>query len=1122
MLYTNCHYSKPVQVKKLLLYKPFLFTVILIVSASLHVSAGPYAQGISITLQSVGLKKAMIEIEKKTEYRFLYNDAIIPSEKKVTIEANNMPVSDFFQKLFSGTGLSYRILDNNLVVLKDNPEQLNNLTDQKITGRVTNASGEPVTGASVIIKGSKIGTTTDANGNFSISVPDNNAVLIISYVGYDSQEIPVAGKTSLLISLQPSSKALADVVVIGYGTANKRDLTGSIVKVNGKDIADKPNSNPLSSVQGKVAGVSVVNSGELGKEPDIRIRGTISRTQTKPLYVVDGIFQSNIDFLNPSDIESMEILKDPSSLAIFGVRGANGVIIITTKKARTGQLTVNFSTSVGFKKLVNKIKLTDATGFKTLYNELLENQGSDPDPTLSLYNGNSDWVDLISQNGFINYNNISISQGTDKNKFYMGLGYIDEGGLIKHESQKKYLLSLNDELKVSKSLRFGFNIDGYRQQYPETQARDFSSAINATPIVEPYNAEQGVYNRLPSNIGGPQINNPLMMVDLTQGTDRKYTYRTVGSIFGELNFLQHFTFKATYYGDLGFTSERKYTPLINNYSAESGTIGPAGGYAQTQVYQSEVKNFTYQQEYLLTYKNQFGDHGLTAMAGFSTNYNNYSETNGKVKEAQNQHIPDDERFWYLDNFFADPSSKITAISPGRDIFNNPLPLEWEQATVSFLGRVLYNYKGKYMLNASFRRDGSSDISSSNRYQNFGAVGAAWEISKEDFMQDQKVFDYLKLKASWGVLGNQYTAIHYPFYPLLIANQTAVFGNNVIPGYVPSFYPNPDLKWETVTSKEIGIETRVLNNRLNLEINYFDKLTDNLLTPLPSLNGAVAGITNGGKISNNGIEITAGWSDKVSRDFTYSINANITTLNNKVKELYQTGYQIFDGPSITTTGEPIGSFFGYIQEGIYQNADDIAKSPDASALGDYGPGDIKFKDVNGDGKIDVNDRTIIGNPTPQFIYGFSLGAAYTGLDLSIDFQGVSGNDIFRNWGNGSSFAVFNFREARLGRWTGEGTSNFEPEINDAKGINKNASTYMIEDGSYLRIRNLQIGYNFTPSQLSKIHCKSLRIYLNAQNIATFKSNSGFTPEFTGTATQFGVDGGSYPVPAIYSAGINVSF
>lgn len=1093
-------------------------TVLLTALSICQVMAKAKAQeNITLSIDKLAINKVLNTIEKQGYYRFVYNSNLKNLNQRISTDFKDAPITYVLNNILSGTGLMYNILEDNLIVIHEDKSLVQDIT---VKGKVSDATGVALPGASVTIKGTSKGVTTDENGDFTISAPEE-AILVISSVGYKTQEVSVNNQATISVYLEPSTtQQLNEVVVIGYGTANKRDLTGSIVRIGGKEVADKPNTNPVASLQGKVAGLSVINDGKPGQEPDIRIRGTISRFQTKPLYVVDGLLNDNINFLNSNDIESIEILKDPSSLAIFGVRGANGVIIVTTKKAKAGQTTVNFNTSMGVKKIVDKVKMTDAAGFKTLFDEQRQLQGTAPFAYYDKFTGNSDWIDLISQNNpIVSTNNISISSGTEKNKLYAGVGYIREQGLIKYETLEKILLNFSDELKVSKSIKIGFNLNGYKADLP--QLHSYSSAINATPIVEPFNKEFGVYNRLPNEIGGPQIGNPLL-IDAYKYTDLSQEYRGITSIFAEINFLKDFTFRATYYGDFGFNNERKYTPLINVYGAEDNSVNPQSGYTATEVYQKENRFTKLQQEYLLTYKKDFGDHSLTAMGGFTTYYSTYSETNGRVRQpAGGTPIPYDKRFWYLDNFFGDPASRVSAISTDNDIFGNPLPLEWQQATVSMLFRALYNYKGKYLLNASFRRDGSSEISPSNRYQNFIAVGAAWEVSQEKFMEDQNIFDFLKLKGSWGVLGNQYVGIHYPFYPQLVGGQTAVFGNNLIPAYTPAYLADPNLKWETVTSIEGGFEMATLGNKLRLEANYFHKLTDNLLTIFPGVGGTKPGITNAGKVENKGIEASASWSDKLSNGLEYTISGNITTLSNKVRSLYKTGFDIIDGASRTTEGYPIGYFYGYEVEGVYQSYADKLKSPVASSLGDYGPGDLKFKDQNNDGVIDDKDRTMIGNPTPDFIYGFSLGAGFKGFDISIDFQGTYGNEIYRDWGNGSTFAPFNYRAVRLDRWTGAGTSNWEPAPT-GHSINLQNSTYMIEDGSYLRIRNIQLGYNFSSAALSKVKIKTLRIYLNAQNLKTFKNNSGFTPEFGGSAIRFGVDAGSYPVPAIYSAGLNVTF
>lgn len=968
---------------------------------------------------------------------------------------------------------------------------------------VDKKTGEALIGASILEKGTTNGSITNVDGEFSLAVHPN-AVLVASYVGYNTEEIKAA-KGTIRIELSEDTKTLEEVVVVGYGTASKRDLTGSIVKVSSKDLEGKPNTNPISSLQGKVTGLSVVNSGQPGVDPDIRIRGTVSKNQTKPLYIIDGIFNDNINFVNPADIESMEVLKDPSSLAIFGVRGANGVIIVTTKKGQSGKVTVNLNSSLGVKNIVGTPQMTDRTGFITLYDEQRANQGVAAYANYGLFQGNTNWIDLISQkNALVNNNNLSISSGTDNNKFYLGLGYMDEQGLIKYENYNKFTANINDELKLTKNLKLGVSINVSKAQMP--QLHDFISALNATPIVEPYNTTYGVYNKLPDEIGGPQIGNPLMYVEGNKNTVLADQYRFIANTFAEYTFLKHFSFKANYFADLGFDNGTTYIPKYQVYTAESDAVVDWNSKSSVTQYRSAYTK--YQQDYLLTYKNQFGDHNITLLGGFTTYYEDYNLIQGSVSQyAGGDPIPNDKRWWYLNVYpYGDPSSTTSTST------------EWDRSTVSTLFRALYNYKSKYSLNASFRRDGSSEISPSHRYQNFWALGGAWYVTQEKFMQNQTIFDNLKIKASVGQLGNQYTDQHYPYYPNYVAGSTAVFGNNIVPAYQLAYKNNPNLKWETVDAYEGGVELDALRNRLHIEINYYDKRTKDLLTKVND--GATDFYINAGSIKSSGVEFQATWNQSLRKDLSFSVSGNLTTMNSKVLSVWADGYKYYEGNSLTEAGKPIGYFYGYVVEGVYQSYADKLASP-VNTLGDYGPGDLKFKDINNDGKINSDDRTMIGNPTPDFTYGFSFNVNYKKFDLSIDFQGVYGNEIWRDWGNGSAYSVFNYRQARLNRWTGAGTSNWEPRVgNDA--INNLPSSYMIEDGSYMRLRNVQLGYTIDPKTLTKVGITALRFYISGQNLYTWKHNSGFSPEAGGTAIQFGIDTGGYPVPAVTTAGFNITF
>jgi TonB-linked SusC/RagA family outer membrane protein len=977
-----------------------------------------------------------------------------------------------------------------------------------VSGKITDATnGQPLIGAGVLVKGTGTGTQTNIEGDFTLANVPSNATLVVNYLGYQQLEVAVNNQSTLNIKLQANTTSLDEVVVIGYGSASRRDLTGSITTVKGAEVAERPSANPVNAIQGKVAGVQIVNNGRPGAQPDVRIRGTNTIAGVQPLYVVDGILNDNIDFLNPADIESIEILKDPSSLAIFGVRGANGVIIVSTKQGKAGQLQVNFNTTVGFKQVVDKIKLTNAAQFRELFDEQLQNQGSAPFDYTN-WQGNTDWQDEIFQRGVLNYNNLSISGATDKNKFYMGLGHVMEEGVIKNEKLERITLNINDELKVSEALKFGFTFNGSKSDLP--QNRTVGGALLAAPIVDPYNAEFGLYNTLPE-FQRAQVWNPMIDVELRNNTVKNTAYRAVGSVYGEVNFLKNFNFRTSLFADYGFNQGRAFSPIVTVYNPDIVNAQPIDSLVRlSSVSQNQNIYTKLQSDYLLTYKNTFGDHNLTVLTGYTAYYNSYEGINVARNIGTNMPISNWDRFNY--------------VSIGEAATTTGNSSQWERANRSFLFRALYNYKNRYLLNTSFRRDGSSGFRSDRgrTWQNFVAVGGAWVLSEEAFMSNLTFLDYLKLKGSWGVLGNQNTGdqFRYPAYAEMTNANSGVFGNNVIPALQPRYIADPNLRWETIRSWETGVELVTLNNRLSLEGTYYDKLTKDILTVVPGISGTVPGLRNQGSVANHGWEFAATWNDNINSDWSYSISGNLTTINNKVISLVNEGYRIVEDPSRTEAGYPIGYFYGYVSDGIYQTNEEIRLSP-VNKLHEVRPGDIKYRDINGDGMIDENDRTMIGNPTPDMTYGVSLSIRYKGFDLSTDLMGVYGNEVFRNFGRGT-YAQFNYPEYRMDRWNGVGTSNWEPILDTSRPNNYMISNYFIEDGSYFRIRNLQLGYNFSSNMLNNIFLKSLRVYVNAQNPVTFKRNTGYTPEFGGSATSFGVDNGSYPIPAIYTAGLNVNF
>lgn len=975
-----------------------------------------------------------------------------------------------------------------------------------MTGTVTDSTNEPLIGASVVIQGTSNGTITDIDGKYSITAsPDN--VLEFSYVGMVKQDVKVGSQHVINIQLKEDSQMLAETVVIGYGSAKKRDLTGSITNIKGAEIANKPSTNPLSSLQGKVAGVQIINSGQAGSDPEIRVRGTNSINGYKPLYIVDGLFNDNINFLNPEDIESMEVLKDPSSLAIFGVRGANGVIIITTKKAKEGQTLVNINTSFGWKHVVDRIKMVNASQFKELYSEQLVNE-KNPAFDFSVWNADTDWQDEVLQNGFITNNNISVTGASEKHSFYLGMGYSYEQGNIKHEKFSKITLNASNEYKITDKIKVGFQFNGARML--PADSKSVLNAVRTTPIAPVFNEEYQLYAALPE-FQKAQMMNPMVDVDLKANTTRAENYRASGNIYGEVDFLEHFNFRAVFSMDYGSNNGRTYQPIIKVYdNTVKGNVATLGT-GKTEVSQFKENETKVQSDYVLTYTNSFGDHNLTATAGFTTYYNSLSRLDAARGQGIGLVIPDNPDKWFVS------IGDLATATNGST--------QWERTTVSFLGRVIYNYKGKYLFNGSFRRDGSSAFSyTGNQWQNFYSAGAGWLMTEEEFMKDISWLDMLKLKGSWGTLGNQNLDTAYPAEPLLENAFGAVFGNpsTIYPGYQLAYLPNANLRWEKVEAWEAGFESNMFRNRLHVEGVYYKKNTKDLLAKVPGLSGTIPGIGNLGQIENKGVELSATWRDQIG-DWGYNVGVNLTTIKNKVKSLVQDGYSIIAGDksqSYTMAGYPIGFFYGYKVDGVYQSQADIDASP-KNTLATVTPGDLKFADVNGDGEITPADRTLIGDPTPDVTYGISLGVSYKGWELGIDMMGQGGNQIYRTWDN-YNWAQFNYMEQRLDRWHGEGTSNTQPVLNTGHAINFENSEYYVEDGSFFRIRNLQLGYTFDKVLISKIGLKALKAYFNIQNLKTWKHNTGYTPEFGGSAIAFGVDNGSYPVPAIYTFGLNITF
>ena len=1155
----------PHAVKKALLFMKLTFLLILV--ATMQVSARVNGQErVSLNLRQVEISKALNSIEKQGVYRFLYNSRLNTIHKRINIEAKDLEIRDVLNNMFTGTDLTFKMLENNLiVVVSSSPEA----QDIKITGKITGETGEPLSGVSITVKGTTNGTSTDNNGNFTLTVPEKGR-LVISYIGYETQEVAINNQSVINIKLSTAKKIMDEVVVIGYGQATKRDLTGSIVKIDGKEIADKPNTNPVASLQGKVAGLYVVNNGTPGQNPDIRIRGTGSIASISPLYVVDGVFTYDINYVNPGDIESMEVLKDPSSLAIFGNQGANGVIIITTKRAKAGQSFFTFSTSTGFKQLVNKIKLANATQFNTLFAQENANNGVTNTGYLTIpdLQNNTDWIDAVTRKGIQSANNLSIANSTDNNKFNFSIGYTLDQGMVVKEQLQRITASINDECKINRWLKVGVNFTAMRENLPYDATGQLGLARQIMPQVSAKTKSfkvpnlygndtitQNLYSTTYSALQNSGVQNPFLdMQNRIYNIDILYRY--VGSVYAEINLMKHLTFRSAVYGDFSSENHRQYTPLYYGY--DPNTDAPVVVNAQTKLVQGLTDLRNMQTDNLLTYKNSFQNHNLTIIAGATSYSHNINYNQMWVVPTDNaQPIPFDKRFWYPSAW---PYTEVTN-DPNKTYSYNYQP----NYTAGFFGRALYNYDQKYYLNASVRRDGSSSFLPAHQWGTYWTVGAAWELTRESFMAGQKTFDFLKLKGSAGTLGDQAvpTGVYYPSYPGVTSNGQTVWVNPAggfitNTTYAKAYIANPDLHWETVHQYEFGVELEAFQRRLHFEATYFRRKTDGAMG-LYSISG-VNKLENLVDIENKGQEFSASWNQPISHDLSINISGNITFIQNKVLAFSDPSFTYIDytsqnngeQDSRTIVGQPVGEFYGYIAKGVFQSYAQILASPVQSSLGTIRPGDLMYADISSgtpgkpDNVIDSKDRTYIGNPSPKFTYGGSINVNYKAFSLGVDIGGVWGNKIFRAWGSlEAPYQRVNYAGFQLDAWHGPGTSNWTPLLSQGDRANYVGSTYSIENGSYARIRNLQIGYTVPQHVFSKSSpIKALRVYLNAQNLVTWKNNSGYTPEFGGftqysslqsgntlsaAATsfppnplQFGIDQGGGAIPRILSAGLSVTF
>jgi TonB-linked SusC/RagA family outer membrane protein len=973
----------------------------------------------------------------------------------------------------------------------------------RITGKITDsATSTELPGVTVQVKGTTTGTVTDATGTYSIQA-DDNAILVFSSIGYQKQEVAVNGRTTINIPLIEDTKSLNEVVVVGYGTQRKSDVTGATVTIKGEELVKQPVLTATQALQGKAAGVQIISSGQPGTSPVIRIRGTgTALAGTAALFVVDGVLTDDISNINTADITNIDVLKDASATAIYGSRGANGVVIITTKRGTVGKMSVNYSGNAGFRLPANLVTMANATEYA---NYVSAASGNIINPGTT----STDWYGQILRNGFQQNHGLSINGGTDKSTYFLSAGYYTDQGIVIDNIYKRFTIRANNDFTFNKIVKAGISAsyaNGDNQIANLNTA--YNNAYRAAPIIQ-------------SKVGGKYGNTSVYqnvgnaVLDIEKNNNKALDNRLLGSAYLEIKPIEWLTFRSNMGGDWVNQNNRVYNYQFNNDTTTF--INPGGNQRSpnSNLNYENIRTFHWTWDNLVTFNRKFDKHSITALVGTT------AEQYTQVKfSAFRKDVPATPSLWYIGTGNANTS---TNDGTGDKYTRN-----------SYIGRVNYNFDDKYLFTATIRADGSSRFPSQNRWGYFPSVGAGWLISNESFMQNQHIFDVLKLRASWGRVGND--RIPSDSYTVTVQPNLAYpFGGGVAtPGSAITQIKDPNLKWETTEETDFGVEFSALNGRLSGEVNYYDKKARDLLinVKVPSVTGDADGVvlTNAASIRNQGLEFTLNWRGKITSDLSYRVGGNATLNKNTVIGL-NGGQPILDGgiganqqyTTRTDNGQPVGSFYILQVLGVFQNDDEVANyknatgqtiQPSASA------GDFKYQDTNGDGKIDDNDRVFAGSYQPKAYFGLNLGLTYKSLDFSVDFYGNVGNQVYNGKRAFRQNVLDNVEKTMAyGRWTPSNGSQTQPGANSG---NLPPSTYFIESGSFARINNATLGYALPKTILDKVKVSSVRVFVTAQNILTMKKYSGFTAELPGDPTKQGIELNAYPTTQTYAVGLNVGF
>lgn len=1068
---------------------------------------------VSIRMNNVKLDKILNEIENQTDYLFIYNNQV-DINKITSVKVKNEAVAQVLDRILSGTGINYELEGTHIILTTEAIKDLHAQQQAKtVTGTVTDVSGEPIIGANIRIKGTTTGTITDIDGNFSIEAKPQS-VIEVSYIGYLTQETVINNQKSIRFLLKEDTKTLDEVVVIGYGVQKKADLTGSVANINTEKLNTQSNANIGQALQGKIAGVDIVSQGGApGSGTRIMVRGIGTLNNASPLYIVDGMYMNSIDHINPNDIASIDVLKDDSSAAIYGSRAANGVIIVTTKEGSNteGKPIIDLSVNLGISTASKFLDMLDAKGWAevtTIARQAIGKPALDMATDLANKPDN-DWQDIMFRPALMQNYNLAVKGGGKYSTYYTGLGYFNQDGIVKGTNYQRYNIQSKNDYKrgifsAGTNLIISFSHD--KPLHQELRGGMIGTILQSVPTLEKYDdTREGGYGGTYGDV--VNIPHPLAIIDDNIMDRYNENVKIFANLYAQIELFKGLKYKLNLTPDFSF---ERYKNYLNKYDFGLATN------SITQLTERQRRRRNILVENLLTFDRTFGEHKISALAGYT-----YQDSRFRHIQAYGEGLPQG-------------LEEIDAATTNRSNEGN----SWRSVLTSILGRVFYSYQNKYLFTATIRRDGSSKFGKNNRYGYFPSFSLGWNVAEEKFMENVHWLDQLKLRGGYGVLGNQ-EIDNYQYSSTITTGINYPDGNGgLLQGAFPKNFANPDIKWEETAMTNVGIDFMAFNNRLSLTADYYVKNTKDILLTVPipiSSGGANDPIRNAGKIRNNGFEFNLGWMDQPNPDISYGINLIGSFNKNKVIAMGSESGSIKGGSTnqnITTSetkaGYPIGGYWLISTAGYFNSQEEVdAYAKDGKKIQPAAePGDIKFVDANNDGVINDDDRVFQGSPFPDFTFALNGNMRYKNFDLSIGLQGVLGNKIYNATRQTLEDVTkgSNFLASCLDYWTPENKNASHPRLtwDDPNRNTRAESDRYLENGSYLRLRSVQLGYTF-PQTWFKGAIQHARVYINAENLFTITSYSGYSPDVNADNANYrGFDNFIYPTNRTFMLGLNVTF